>query len=75
VTKEIQHYRCPHFLAVVTVLLLLTTISVAQGGLIVPNDAKQKWATAEAGKVYLSLRAPRFSGNSEAVASSDREWR
>ena len=55
--KGIRHPRCPHFLAVVTVLLLLTTISVAQGGLIVRNDAKQKWPSAEASTVYFSACA------------------
>jgi len=55
--KEIRHRRYPHFPAVVTVLLLLTTISVAQEGLIVRNDAKQKWPSTEASKVYFSACA------------------
>ena len=54
---EIRPRNFPNLLALVAALLLLTTVSAAQDGLTVRNDANQKWPSAEAEKVYLSACA------------------
>lgn len=54
---EIRPRNFPNLLALVAAWLLLTTVSVAQDGLTVRNDANQKWPSAEAEKVYLSACA------------------
>ena len=54
---EIRPRNFPNLLALVVALLLLTTVSAAQDGLTVRNDANQKWPSAEAEKIYLSACA------------------
>jgi len=54
---EIRPGNFPNLLALVAALLFLATVSAAQDGLAVRNDANLPWPSAEAAKVYLSACA------------------